>query len=131
MAPRKGTCDGLIAARCGQDPVRNEQCLCDCRRRWLSWFHGVRKPHKILYIDGEMPAETMQERLAAIVGGFTQQPPTDDFFRILSSDLSPAGLPDLATAEGQSWIDAQVGDAEVLILDNISTLVRSGKEKRG
>jgi len=26
------------------------------------------RPHKILYIDGEMPAETMQERLAAIVG---------------------------------------------------------------
>jgi DnaB-like helicase N terminal domain/AAA domain/Homeodomain-like domain len=86
------------------------------------------RPHKILYIDGEMPAVTMQERLAAVVGGFTRQPPADDFFRILISDLSPTGLPDLATAEGQSWIDAQVGDAEVLILDNISTLVRSGKE---
>jgi putative DNA primase/helicase len=36
-------------------------------------------PRKVLYIDGEMPAETMQERLAAIVGGFAQQPPGDDF----------------------------------------------------
>jgi RecA-family ATPase len=91
-------------------------------------FSTLGKPRKILYIDGEMPAETMQKRLAAIVGGFTQHPPADDFFRILSSDLNSVGLPDLATPEGQAWIDAQVGDAEVLILDNISTLVRSGKE---
>jgi DnaB helicase-like protein/AAA domain-containing protein/Homeodomain-like domain-containing protein len=91
-------------------------------------FSSSGKPRKILYIDGEMPVETMQERLAAIVGGITQQPPADDFFRILISDLCPLGLPDLATLEGQAWIDAQVDKAEVLILDNISTLVRSGKE---
>jgi putative DNA primase/helicase len=75
-----------------------------------------------------MPAETMQERLAAMVGGFAQQPPADDFFRILISDLCPQGLPDLGTVEGQAWIDQQVGDAEVVFADNISTLVRSGKE---
>jgi len=88
----------------------------------------VRKPRKVLYIDGEMPAETMQERLAAIVAGFGPQPPGDDYFRILISDLSRVGLPDLATSEGQAWIDGQIGDAEVLMLDNLSTLVRSGKE---
>ena len=86
------------------------------------------RPRKVLYIDGEMPAESMQERLAAIVAGFAKQPPHDDYFRILSSDLSEAGLPDLATVEGQAFFDAQVRDAEVLFLDNISTLVRSGKE---
>jgi hypothetical protein len=91
-------------------------------------FSALSKPRKILYVDGEMPAPTLQERLAAIVGGFVQQPPGDDFFRILISDLSSVGLPDLASPEGQSWLDAQVGDAEVIILDNISTLVRSGKE---
>jgi hypothetical protein len=91
-------------------------------------FSTSGKPRKILYINGEMPAETMQERLATIVGGFAQQPPADDYFRILSSDLSHLGLPDLAMPEGQAWIDAQVGDAEVVFLDNISTLVRSGKE---
>jgi hypothetical protein len=42
--------------------------------------------------------------------------------------MSSVGLPDLASPEGQSWLDAQVGDAEVIFLDNISTLVRSGKE---
>jgi len=88
----------------------------------------VEKPRKVLYIDGEMPAETMQERLAAIVAGFAQQPPEDEYFRILMADLSSNGLPDLATPDGQARIDAQVGDAEVLFADNISTLVRTGKE---
>jgi KaiC/GvpD/RAD55 family RecA-like ATPase len=93
-------------------------------------FLGFRteQPRKVLYVDGEMPAETMQERLAAIIAGFTKQPPADDYFRILSSDLSAVGLPDLANLEGQAWLDEQVGDAEVVFLDNISTLVRTGKE---
>jgi hypothetical protein len=89
---------------------------------------SISGPRKVLYIDGEMPAQTMQERLAAIVNGFAEQPPTPEHFRILISDLSENGLPDLATPEGQTWIDAQVGEAEVIFLDNISTLVRSGKE---
>ena len=75
---------------------------------------SIETPRKVLYLDGEMPAQTMQERLAAIVGGFDVQPPTNDHFRILLSDLTEFGLPDLATAEGQAWIDARVGDAEVI-----------------
>jgi hypothetical protein len=89
---------------------------------------SINGPRKVLYIDGEMPAQTMQERLAAIVNGFAEQPPTPQHFRILISDLSENGLPDLATPDGQAWIDTQVGEAEVIFLDNISTLVRSGKE---
>jgi putative DNA primase/helicase len=85
-------------------------------------------PRKVLCIDGEMPASVMQERLAAIIGAFDRQPPTSEHFRILLSDLAETGLPDLATLEGQNWINARIGDAEVIVLDNISTLVRSGKE---
>jgi len=89
---------------------------------------SISGPRKVLYTDGEMPAQIMQDRLAAIVNGFAEQPPTPEHFRILLSDLGECGLPDLATPEGQAWIDAQVGEAEVILLDNISTLVRSGKE---
>jgi putative DNA primase/helicase len=85
-------------------------------------------PRRVLYIDGEMPARTMQERLAVIVGGFEDQPLDPTYFRMLSGDLTERGLPDLGTIEGQAEIDAQIGDAEVVIADNISTLVRSGKE---
>jgi putative DNA primase/helicase len=85
-------------------------------------------PRKVLYIDGEMPARTMQERLAAIVAGFEAQPPDPTYFRMLSGDLTEGGLPDLGSVEGQAEFDELVGDAEVIIPDNISTLVRSGKE---
>jgi AAA domain len=91
----------------------------------------IQKPRKVLYLDAETPAEAMQERLAAIVGGFEQEPPAADFFRILNGDLTEFGLPDLATPEGQAAIDAQVSDSEVIIVDNISTMVRSGKENEG
>jgi hypothetical protein len=91
-------------------------------------FKTLGVPRKVLYVDGEMPSEVMQERLAAIVGGFSERPPTDDHFRILSSDLIKIGLPDLASEEGQAWLDVRIRDAEVLLLDNLSTLVRSGRE---
>lgn len=86
------------------------------------------KPHKVLYVDGEMPASALQTRLAAIVGGFENEPPAPDYFRLLSADLTEDGLPDLATQRGQRVLDAYIGDVELIVLDNISTLCRSGKE---
>jgi putative DNA primase/helicase len=88
--------------------------------------HGI--PRKVLYIDGEMPAGAMKERLAAIIAGFEKQPPADSYFRILSADLSKNGLPDLGSSDGQASFDARIQDAEVLLVDNLSTLVRSGRE---
>jgi putative DNA primase/helicase len=92
---------------------------------FLGW--EVSEPRKVLYLDGEMPAGTMQERLASIAASFDRKP-APGFFRMLSADVSDHGLPDLATTEGQRAVDAVVGDAELLILDNLSTLCRSGKE---
>jgi RecA-family ATPase len=86
------------------------------------------RPSKVLYLDGEMPARTMQERLAAIVGAFELKLPDPSFFRLLCADLTDAGLPDLATVDGQREVDAQVEDAEVIIVDNLSSLIRSGRE---
>jgi putative DNA primase/helicase len=85
-------------------------------------------PRRVLYVDGEMAATEMQERLAAVVAGFSKEPPSANYFRMLSSDLTEGGLPDLATKEGQQALNACVGDAELLILDNISTLCRTGLE---
>jgi hypothetical protein len=47
---------------------------------------------------------------------------------MLCADVTERGLPDLATVEGQRIFDDAIGDAELVILDNISTLCRSGKE---
>jgi putative DNA primase/helicase len=86
------------------------------------------KARQAIYLDGEMPAEAMQRRLASVVAGFQSQPPDPSFFRLLSADITEGGLPDLGTSKGQAEIDEIIGDAELIIVDNISTLVRSGKE---
>lgn len=92
---------------------------------FLQWTASA--PRRVLYVDGEMPAAEMQHRLAAIVAGVEAEAATDHF-RMLSADASADGLPDLATREGQRALDDAIGDAELIVLDNISTLVRAGKE---
>lgn len=84
-------------------------------------------PRRVLYVDGEMPANEMQHRVSAIIAGFTSEP-APDYFRMLSADVNERGLPDLATPGGQRAFDYAIGKAELVILDNISTLVRAGKE---
>jgi putative DNA primase/helicase len=86
-------------------------------------------PRKVLYIDGEMPAVAMQERLAAVVNGSGPEP-DQDAFRLITPDLQERGIPDLATEEGQGAVEEWLGDGyELLILDNLSSLVRAGAGK--
>jgi hypothetical protein len=89
------------------------------------------QPRRVIYLDGEMPAEVMQRRLDAVVAGFNPVPHATDYFRLLCADETPNGLPDLATVEGQREIDAVIGEAELIVVDNLSCLVRSGKENEG
>jgi putative DNA primase/helicase len=96
------------------------------RTALLGW--SAPTPRRVLYIDGEMPATAMQRMLAAIVAGSSRELPAPDYLRFLSADVIEGGLPDLATEAGQAEIDAAIGGAELIIVDNISTLVRSGKE---
>jgi putative DNA primase/helicase len=86
------------------------------------------KARRTLYLDGEMPANTMQDRLRAVMAGFDSQLPDPGFLRLLSADVVDGGLPDLGTLEGQAEIDAVIGDAELIIVDNLSALLRCGKE---
>ncbi len=94
----------------------------------LGW--SASRPHPVLYIDGEMPADAMQARLAAIIEGADKQPSDPGYFTLLSADLTKGGLPDLGGDEGQSEIDAAIAraGAELVVVDNCSTLIRSGKE---
>jgi putative DNA primase/helicase len=77
----------------------------------------------VLLVDGELTAPELQERLQSITQG---EPP--DNFKVLASDLHELGLPNLATPQGQKVIEAALDGVEVLILDNLSTLFRSGVE---
>jgi bifunctional DNA primase/polymerase-like protein/AAA domain-containing protein/primase-like protein len=85
------------------------------------------KPRRVVYIDGEMPVETLKERLASIVNGANEEPPDDDYLRIVTADLQDLSLPNLATPEGQAAFEPHIKDAEVIFLDSISTLCWGGR----
>ena len=97
---------------------------------FLGWT--APKPRRVLYIDGEMPARTMQERLAAIVKGQPADAPdlpnSGDHLKILTPDLQDDWIPDFASAEGQSALDPHLAGVALVIADSISTLFRSGAE---
>lgn len=85
------------------------------------------KPVKVLYIDGEMPANTMQKRLAEIENRMpANEQMIEPFF--ITPDLQGDFMPDLSTLEGQESIREQTDEVDLIIVDNISTLGGSGKE---
>jgi hypothetical protein len=89
--------------------------------KFLNW--QAPKPRSVLLVDGELTAPELQQRLKAVAG----DKPNPNF-RVLASDLYELGLPNLSTSQGQKLIEDAIGESEVIILDNQSTLFRSGVE---
>ena len=86
------------------------------------------KPYKVLLVDGEMPAVALQERFAGIVASTSARPPAPDYLRIINPDLQGNAMPDLSSEQGQAALQPFVDDADLVILDNLSTLCRGGRE---
>lgn len=93
---------------------------------FLSW--QAPRPRRVLVIDGEMPAVVLQERLARIVAVSPLEPPAPDFLRVLPMDLQVSGNLDLSDEACHPALEATMDGAELLIVDNISTLARGGRE---
>ncbi len=93
---------------------------------FLKWTTA--KPVPVLYIDGEMPAPAMQERLNGVIKA-TGIAPEPGMFRMVSRDLQRfSDMPNLAGSDGQKVISDNLGDARVIILDNLSSLIHGTKE---
>jgi putative DNA primase/helicase len=93
--------------------------------RYLRWH--APKPRRVLVLDGEMPGEVLQLRLAAIAAAAADEPFAPDYLRVLALDLQQRGL-DLGDKLHQDALDHALGDAEVIFCDNISTLANAGRE---
>jgi len=82
----------------------------------------------VVYIDGEMPAFVLQQRLASLLKG---QRGAGDLagFNLMNPELNcDFRMPDLSTLEGQALIENSLPeDAGLIIIDNLSSLV-SGNE---
>lgn len=88
------------------------------------------KPRGVLFIDGEMPGYSLQERMAKIIANADKELTPHLVF--LTPDLQKFGMPDLATAIGQKQVENYItNEIDLIIVDNISCLVRSGKENEG
>ena len=84
----------------------------------------------VLYIDGEMPLAVMKERLAQIVT--SEDKDIQAPLNFLTPDAQEFGIPDLSTIEGQKRIDKLINeDTKLIVIDNLSTLTRTGKESEG
>lgn len=91
---------------------------------FLNW--QAPKPRGVLYLDGEMPAALMQERLRALIGSKGEIPKAP--FQLLTPDLQNGSMPDLATYQGQATLEPYLKGIGLIIVDNISTLCRNSKE---
>lgn len=96
--------------------------------KFLSWQADA--PKKVVYLDGELPGNVLQRRLAMHLP--VDREPAPGFLRIFTPDLPSMegrSLPDLSTREGQDEIDAMLEpDTALVIVDNLSAWARSGRE---
>lgn len=87
----------------------------------------AKTPRKVCYIDGEMPATAMKERLAQIEN---RMPVNENMLEpiFITPDLQEGAMPDLSSPSGQETLEPFTSQADLIVVDNISTLSRFGKE---
>lgn len=85
------------------------------------------KPSRVCYIDGEMPACAMQERILGIGAVYEPSIAERGSFTLITPDLQPDPMPNLATPAGQLALEKHIGDADLIILDNLATLIRGAR----
>jgi putative DNA primase/helicase len=96
--------------------------------KFLRW--NAPRPRGVLYVDGEMPLASIKERVCNVAAGMDIDHPLDNL-RIITPDLQRQGLPDLSTVTGQDEVEQHLEGVSLLVLDNLSALMRSGKENEG
>jgi putative DNA primase/helicase len=90
----------------------------------LRW--NAPRQRRVLYVDGEMPLVSLQDRLRAISIGLGTVIPNDGF-RVLAADNTENGL-STGSEDGQQAIDQLLNDVDLVIFDNLSTLCTTGSE---
>lgn len=100
--------------------------------KFLNW--SAPKPRTVLFVDGELPGATLQNRFAAIAKCSGEGAGSSNILenlRFVTPDALACPIPDLATREGQFQVETLLSGTDLLILDNLSALCRSGKENEG
>ena len=94
-------------------------------QQFLHWT--VPRAVEVLYLDGEMPANLLKQRVQQFRTMFPGEP--DAELRLITPDLQDRPMPDISTEEGQRLVDRHVTkDTKLIVVDSLSTLVRTGTE---
>jgi putative DNA primase/helicase len=88
--------------------------------RFLAW--QAPKPREVLLVDGETPAATLRERVHAAIGDRKIEP---GMLKVLSGDLAEDGIRSLGSPALQAELDPVLAAADLVILDNLSSLSES------
>jgi putative DNA primase/helicase len=84
------------------------------------------EPRRVLLVDGEMVLSDLQARLALISVGLGSEIPPGGF-QVLAADQTESGI-NLASNEGQLALERHLEGIDLVILDNLSTLLATGSE---
>ncbi len=92
---------------------------------FLNW--QAPKARRVLVVDGEMPAADLRQRLHTIVAG-TGVTAAPGMLKLLAGDLREDGIGNLARPELQRSLERCLGGADLLILDNLASLIAGQHE---
>jgi len=96
-----------------------------CGTGFLNWTAPQRR--RVLLIDGEMRAGDIQERFSNI-RAVSEMLPEPEYLTIVAADTIRDGLPNLNSPEAQQRYVDVIGNADLVIVDNLSTLCPTIKE---
>jgi putative DNA primase/helicase len=91
------------------------------------WGFKAPRRAKVVYIDGEMSASLLQERLHQVVKYYGEQP-EPEYFKILAADNMADPMPNLADLEVWQKQLSHLLSTDVIVIDNLSTLFSMGRE---
>lgn len=86
---------------------------------------------RVLYVDGEMPRQTLMERLAGLAAG-ARISPVNDNLRLLAAEGDGRKRPELGTRQGRAMIESAIGDGvDLVVLDSLAVLMRGRRVNPG
>lgn len=93
---------------------------------FLKWHAPI--PKKVLYVDGEMSAYSMQSRLQKIPITKEQEKLLEQNLLFITPDLQNNIMPNLSTEQGRTALKKLIDETDLIIIDNLSSLFRTSTE---
>jgi len=92
--------------------------------RFLNWEAPEKR--RVLYLDGEMQLNQLQDRIKQLVSHHNNWSPRN--LHLMPCGAQAQGMPDLSLRKSQELLNPYVDEADLIVIDNISTLCRTGAE---